>query len=151
LERQLEFLGRVLPLESVAVSIQEDWLERCQALERRAVWAVVDPEAPALTAVQAVARALPLDRWTFLHHVDMRVWELEVFRLLAQRAVDGEAEAVVPVQEGRRGHPVLLAPGLQDALLALDPARDRLDVWLRSRRVVDIPVPSPCIHDNWNS
>lgn len=151
LERQLEFLGKVLPLESVAVSIQADWLERCRALEPRVVWAPVDPEAPALAAVLALARAQPLERWTFLYHVDMRVWEPELFRLLAARAAEGGAEAVVPVQGGRRGHPVLLSPGLRDSLLALNPGKDRLDVWLRSRSVAEFPVPQTCVHDNWNS
>ena len=150
LERQLEFLAKIIPVESLAVSIQADWLERCRALEPGAVWVAVDPEAPALAAVLALARALPLDRWTFLYHVDMRVWEPEVFRILAERAADGGSEAVVPVQGGRRGHPVLLSPGLKDALLALDPARDRLDGWLRSRRVAEAAVPYPCVHDNWN-
>ena len=112
---------------------------------------MVDPEAPALASVQALARALPLDRWTFLYHVDMRVWEPEVFSLLAGRASAGATEAVVPVQGERRGHPVLLSPGLKDALLALDPGQDRLDVWLRSRRVVEAAVPYRCVHDNWNS
>ncbi|MCX5794266.1 MAG: NTP transferase domain-containing protein [Elusimicrobia bacterium] len=151
LERQLEFLGLVLPLENVAVSIQESWLQRCRILEPRAVWVPVDPEAPALAAILALARALPLERWTFLYHVDMRVWEPELFRLLAERAAEGGAEAVVPVQGGRRGHPVLLSPGLRDSLLALNPVKDRLDVWLRSRRVVEVPVPYLCVHDNWNS
>jgi len=152
LQRQLEFLRGVLPASDIAVSIQADWLERCRALEPRAVWAVSDPEAAALASVQALARALPLQRWTFLCHVDMRVWEPEVFGLLAQRAASSEdVEAWAPIEGGRRGHPVLLSPRLQDGLLALDPGRDRLDFWLRSRRVVDIPVPYPCIHDNWNS
>jgi CTP:molybdopterin cytidylyltransferase MocA len=151
LERQLEFLGTILPLESVAVSIQEGWLERCRALAPRVAWTPVDPEAPALAAVLALARALPLARWTFLYHVDMRVWEPEVFSLLAQAAASQEAEALAPLEGGRRGHPVLLSPRLESGLLALDPGRDRLDLWLRSRRVEAVPVPHPCIHDNWNS
>jgi CTP:molybdopterin cytidylyltransferase MocA len=151
LERQLEFLGKVLTVERVAVSIQEGWLECCRALEPRAVWTPVDPEAAALGAVLALARALPLARWTFLYHVDMRIWEPEVFSLLAQAAASQESDALAPLEGGRRGHPVLLSPRVQQGLLALDPGRDRLDVWLRSRRVVEVPVPHPCIHDNWNS
>lgn len=151
LQRQVEFLRGLLPASDVAVSVQADWLERCRALEPGAAWVPADPEAAALASVQALARALPLRRWTFLYHVDMRVWEPELFRLLAGRAAEGGAEAVVPARGGRRGHPVLLSPRLQEGLLALDAARDRLDCWLRSRRVAELPVPYPCIHDNWNS
>lgn len=153
LERQLEFLRTIVPVENIGVSIQPDWEERCRTLEPRAVWTAVAPEAPALAAVLAVARALPLRRWTFLLHVDMRVWEPEVFRLLAGRAAAGEAEgveAVAPAQGGRCGHPVLLSPKLSDGLLALDPAVARLDHWLRSRRVAQAQVSAACIHDNWN-
>jgi CTP:molybdopterin cytidylyltransferase MocA len=152
LERQLDFLGKFLPLESVAVSIQEPWVRRCQVLTPRVVWAAVDPGTPALASVQALARALPLKRWTFLYHVDMRVWEPRVFSLLARRAVSSEeADAWAPLEGGRRGHPVLLSPRLQGGLLSLDPGRDRLDLWLRSCRVADVPVAYSCIHDNWNS
>jgi CTP:molybdopterin cytidylyltransferase MocA len=152
LERQLGFLVEVLSLDNVAVSIQADWMERCRDLEPSVVWVPVDPEAPVLAAVLALARALPLTRPTFLYHVDMRVWEPEVFGLLERRADSSqEADAWVPLEGGRRGHPVLLSPRLRDGLLALDPDQDRLDLWLRSRRVVDILAPYPCIHDNWNS
>ena len=126
LQRQLEFLRKVLPVSDVAVSIQADWLERCRALEPRAVWVVTDPEAAALASVQALVRMLPLRRKTFLYHVDMRVWEPEVFGLLAQRAAASEeADAWAPLEGGRRGHPVLLSPRLQDGLLVL-PARKPL-------------------------
>jgi CTP:molybdopterin cytidylyltransferase MocA len=151
LQRQLEFLRGILPASDVAVSIQADWLERCQALEPRAAWVAVDPEAAALASLQALVRALPLRRPAFFYHVDMRVWEPELFRLLERGAAGSpEADAWAPLEGERRGHPVLLSARLQDGLLALDPGRDRLDLWLRSRRVVDVPVPYPCIHDNWN-
>jgi CTP:molybdopterin cytidylyltransferase MocA len=150
LERQLDFLRGLFPAPSIAVSIQADWLERCRALEPAAVWVPVDAEAPALTSVLALARALPLTRPAFLYHVDMRAWEAEVFGILAERGAAGGADAVVPVEGGRRGHPVLLLPQIEDGLLVLDPERDRLDVWLRSRSLAEMEVPCPCIHDNWN-
>ncbi len=143
-----------MPLERVAVSIQVDWAERCRSLSPRPQWVAVDPDAPALDSVLALARALPLDRWTFLYHVDMRVWEQELFRLLERGIPAAQAsgdEALIPVHDGRGGHPVLLSPGLKTALAALDPSRDRLDVWLRSRRAAQAQVPYPCIHDNWNT
>ncbi|HAM34613.1 MAG TPA: hypothetical protein DEB40_03100 [Elusimicrobia bacterium] len=149
LRRQLDFLCGFIAGERIAVSIQPDWLRRCQALDGRVQWVGVDPQAPALAAVLALARALPLDHWTYLIHVDMRVWQPEVYGLLAKRALPG-TEAVVPVQGGRRGHPVLLSPRLKGVLSLLDPGRDRLDSWLRARDVAVVDVPFPCIHDNWN-
>jgi len=154
LERQLEFLRGLMPLESVAVSIQTDWLERCRTLAPAVKWVGVDPDAPALDSVLALARELPLDRWTFLYHVDMRVWEQELFQLLEWGIPAAEAagdEALIPVQDGRGGHPVLLSSTLKTPLAALDPSRDRLDLWLRSRRAAQAQVPYPCIHDNWNT
>jgi len=154
LERQIEFLRGVIPTGGIAASVQAGWEERCRALRGGVRWVAVDPAAPALASVLALAKALPLDRWTFLLHVDMRVWEPGIFRALAGRIPAAESagvEALVPVQAGRRGHPVLLSPRLKEALAALDPARDRLDLWLRSRRVAEIEAASPCIHDNWNS
>jgi len=151
LERQLEFLRSLMPWESVAVSIQADWLKRCQALAPAVKWVGVDPDAPALDSILALARVLPLDRWTFLYHVDMRVWERAVFEALAGEAGKASGcDALVPAQGGRRGHPVVLSPSLRTSFAGLDPAQDRLDLWLRSRRVAEVSVPFECVHDNWN-
>jgi CTP:molybdopterin cytidylyltransferase MocA len=153
LQRQLEFLGECLPTAAVAVSIQADWADRCRALSVGVRWVKVDPEAPALASVLALSSSLPMDRWTFLFHVDMRVWEPGLFELLAQGIPDAEGqglEAFVPTHAGKRGHPVLLSPVLKVPLAELDPARDRLDLWLRSRRVREVAVSYPCIRDNWN-
>lgn len=153
LARQLTFLRKVAPARRIAVSMQAGWERRCRLLEPAAVWAAVSPDAPAMASVLALARALPLERWTFLLHVDMRVWEAEVFRLLAEGVGAAEevgCEALLPAQGGRRGHPVLLSPALKAGLEALDPERDRLDDWLRSRRVREVAVPYACVHDNWN-
>ncbi|MDD5656826.1 MAG: NTP transferase domain-containing protein [Elusimicrobia bacterium] len=148
LERQLEFLKELFSPDRIAVSIQAGWLDRCRKLDSSVQWTVADPDAPALASLLALARGLPLRRWTFIHHVDMRVWERGLFTALAGRAKD--CDAVAPVHEGRRGHPVLLAPALGRALDELDPQRDRLDVWLRGRRVIEVPVPYPRALDNWN-
>ncbi|MFA6002780.1 MAG: NTP transferase domain-containing protein [Elusimicrobiota bacterium] len=153
LQRQLDFLKGLFPPERIAVSVQKDWLTRCSAWDPRVHWVPVDPEAPALAAVLALARVLPLDDWTFLHHVDMRVWEPGLFRDLERAAPAAQREgieALVPVHEGRRGHPVLLSSAIKAGLLALEPARDRLDVWLRSRKVGEFSAAYACIHDNWN-
>ncbi len=153
LERQLEFMGSLWTPERIAVSIQTDWKERCQVLNPQIRWVAVDPEAPALASILALARALPLDAWTFCFHVDMRLWEPELFKDLASRLTQAETdgiEALVPACQGRRGHPVLLSPRLKNALLGLNPEKDRLDHWLMSRKAEVMEVPFPCVLDNWN-
>jgi len=151
LNRQIEFLRRLFPAGRIAASIQAEWLERCRAVDAGVLWVPVDPEAPALASAQALARALPLKRWSFLYHVDMRVWEPALFGRLSGKIETEEADAFVPVHAGRRGHPVLFSPALNDALLALAPATERLDFWLHSLRVVEVEVPDACVHDNWNT
>ncbi len=153
LARQIEFLRGIFPAERIAVSIQPGWEERCRLLDPGICWTAVDPQAPALASVLALARTLPLDRWTFLYHVDMRVWEPELWRFLADRVVEADKdgfEALAPCFQGAKGHPILLSPRIKDALSVLDPAKDRLDHWLSSRRVSVVEVPFACIRDNWN-
>lgn len=154
LARQLEFLLKRFPPGSVAVSIQKDWLERCRALAPKAVWVPSDPEAPAFASLKALMAALPLSKWAFLYHVDMPVWDEELFYLLASFVPKPGAEpyeAVVPTHAGRGGHPVLLAPSLAADLRALDPITGRLDAFLKTRRVHRVDVPQPCVLENWNS
>lgn len=153
LARQFDFLLKRFPPMRVAVSVQEEWLAKCRALHPLVQWVPVDPDAPVLTSLLALVRAVPLDSWAFLYHVDMPVWEDELWYLLSShRPADAAdaAEAVVPMHGGRGGHPVLLSPALADQLGALDPARDRLDVWLRGRRVKRVEVPYSCVVENWN-
>ncbi|MDE2291022.1 MAG: nucleotidyltransferase family protein [Elusimicrobia bacterium] len=152
LARQLEFLLGMFPPDAVAVSVQEGWLDRCRALNADVRWVPVDPDASPLAALKALLAASPLESWAFLHHVDMPVWDGGLWGFLASFASGSEEapEAVVPAYGGRGGHPVLLSPRLAGGLAALDPERDRLDVWLRSRRVRRIEVPYPCAVENWN-
>lgn len=146
LERQAGFLlSRSL---EVAVSIQAEWLERCRAISRDVRWVPVDPDLPPLASLQALTKALPLSGWASLHHVDMPVWEAGLFDALESAL--GE-EALVPVYEGKGGHPLLLSPALAGPLAALDPAKDRLDEWLRTRKVVRLDVPFACVRENWNA
>jgi CTP:molybdopterin cytidylyltransferase MocA len=153
LQSQLDFIRPRFPAPEVRVSVQEAWVPKCRKLEPAAAWVPVDPAMTALGALQALWRAAPPSGWSFLWHVDMPVWEPGLFDVLraALPAADAErADAVAPVQDGRKGHPVVLAACLGGDLLALDPAKDRLDHFLRTRRVREVPVPYPCIHSNWN-
>ena len=151
LQRQLDFLLGLFEPERIAVSIQADWSERCRALHGKVRWVPENPDAPPMEAIQALAKAAPMERWTFLYHVDMPVWEAGLFEALSERAVSADGvEAFAPVKGGSKGHPVLLSPSLQAALLGLDAGRDRLDHWLRGRREEAVEVPYDCIHSNWN-
>jgi CTP:molybdopterin cytidylyltransferase MocA len=151
LERQLRFLCGHFEAGRIAISIQEPWLARARALDGGVRWTPVDPDAPMLAAVQALLRAAGPGP-AFLHHVDMPVWEAELFEALdaAARAWPAAA-ACMPVHAGRRGHPVLLTERAAADVLALDPARDRLDAWLRTARAREVPVDSPCVLENWNA
>lgn len=84
----------------------------------------------------------------------MPVWDEGLFRALSDRALSAEAagmEAIVPVEGGKGGHPVLLSPALGPSLAGLDSSKDRLDRWLASRKVDRFEVSYPCIHENWNT
>jgi CTP:molybdopterin cytidylyltransferase MocA len=59
-------------------------------------------------------------------------------------------EALAPVCGGRKGHPIVLSPKLAPLIAALDPAKDRLDFWLRTRKEKTVDAPFLCIHENWN-
>ncbi len=154
LERQMEFLLALFRPSSIAVTIQEAWRERVSQLDRGVVWVAEDPDSSPLAALQSLAAAAPLKSWAFVYHVDMPLWVPGLFEALARR-VPGAAreglEALAPVHAGRKGHPALLSPSLASPLAALDPQKDRLDYWLRTRREGTVEVPYGCIHENWNA
>ncbi|MBI4669090.1 MAG: nucleotidyltransferase family protein [Elusimicrobia bacterium] len=106
----------------------------------------------ALDSLQRLLKAKPMDQWGFVYHVDMPIWEPQLFQRLAGRAVKcgGGVKAVAPAYQGKGGHPVLLSPGLDKKLLALDPGKDRLDIWLKSQKIDRLEVPFPCVLENWN-
>ncbi len=148
LERQLRFLRTLVSPTEMFVSIQPAWERRCAALEPEACWVSVDPETSPLSALQHLLRAGEAGRG-FVWHVDMPFWEKEAapaFSALA--AAKGAARA--PVQGGRRGHPIFLEAEAASRVLKLDPAKDRLDAFLRGEGTVEVPVDSPIVHANWN-
>ena len=146
LERQLDFLKTRFAPGEIAVSIQEDWRERCAKLDGSVRWVGVDPEKPPMAAIVALLKAAPSAESAFLYHVDMPLWETKLFDALSAAA----GEAVVPTYEGKKGHPVLLSAKTLKELAQADPAKDRLDFWLRSRPTTAVEVPYPCIHENLN-
>ena len=145
LEAHLDFFRGLVGPGALFVAIQDEWHPRCAALGGDARWVAADPEASPLSSLQRLIAASGAHR-SFVLHVDMPIFEREVYETLMKTPGD----AVVPVFEGRRGHPVLLKPSLLAEVARLDPAKDRLDAFLRSRAVVEVPVSSPAIHRNLN-
>lgn len=144
LEAQLGFLSTVTAPENVDIAIQKEWLERCRALSPRVNWIAADPDASPLASLQALLAATPRSA-SFILHVDMPVFDLRVWRAL--EAAKGDA---APAFEGRRGHPVLLTAETLEDVKALNPAKDRLDVFLRGRNVAEVPVTTDVILANLN-
>lgn len=144
LEAQLGFLATVTEPENIDIAIQGEWLESCRELSPRVNWIATDPEGTALASLQALLVAAPRAR-SFVIHVDMPAFDLRVWRALA--AVPGDA---VPVYEGLRGHPVLLTAATLDEVMLLEPSISRLDRFLRSRAVTEVPVATDVILANLN-
>ncbi len=152
IERQLDFLLHLFVPENVVVSVQQDWLTRCRQVNPHVRWTAVDPSASPLASLQELLKALPPGQGFFLHHIDMPVFDREVFAALARAASqDAAAGAAVPVHGGRRGHPVFIKAAEVSSVLRLDPARDRLDHWLRTRKAVEVEVAFAGIHENLNN
>ncbi len=59
-------------------------------------------------------------------------------------------EAVHPEYAGKGGHPVLLTPSCLLAIMGEDPARSRLDDFLKRQGALRLPVDDPTVVLNWN-
>ncbi len=145
LQEHLEFFGRRLGPGSVSAAIQAEWTQRCRALSPSATWVAADPDAAPLDSLQRLIAASPKTR-SFVLHVDMPVFDAGVYEELW--SADGDA--VVPIFDGRRGHPVLLSAQALAQVAALDARQDRLDAWLRTRHVLEVPVTTDVIFRNHN-
>jgi CTP:molybdopterin cytidylyltransferase MocA len=145
LQDHVEFFSRRLGAASLSIAIQPDWLDRCRALSGATTWVTADPDAYPLDSLQRLIKASPLVR-SFVLHVDMPVFDVSVYETLW----DETGDAIVPVFDGRRGHPVLLSPSALEEITKLDSKVDRLDVWLRSKHVLEVPVSTDVIFKNIN-
>ncbi len=150
LKKQIDFLLGLFDPERLTVSIQEDWLAKCRMINERVKWVAVDPEAAPLASLQALIKASPMVRWSFVYHVDHPVFEQAVFQMLLRETANAKASAFVPVSDAKRGHPLLVSHGLGPKILELDPAKDRLDAFMRTQTVSEVLVPFPCVLENWN-
>lgn len=151
LEKQIDFLLNHFEPSAIAVSIQQDWRERCLKINKEIRWTATDPQAQPLASLIPLLKSSSPAHWTFIYHVDMPVWQVKLFETLAACARWSKgAEAVVPAYKGERGHPVLISPQLKQTIEALNPETDRLDFFLRSRAVETVDVPFACVHENFN-
>ena len=145
LEAQLIFFQGLVGNKNISIAIQKEWHERCSVLAPDATWVSADPDAYPLGSLQALISASPAAR-SYVLHVDMPVFLRSVYEDLWKTSGD----AVAPTFGGRRGHPVLLTPNALAEISRLDPAQDRLDVWLRGHHVAEVPVSTGVIHLNLN-
>jgi CTP:molybdopterin cytidylyltransferase MocA len=145
LEAHLDFFRGLFGASRISVAIQEEWRERCAALSPETTWVAADPDASPLDTLQKLIAASPAEL-SFVLHVDMPVFDRGVYEALLRC----EGFAVVPSFDGRRGHPVLLTAEALTHLSLLDPAKDRLDVWLKERGAEEVCVAVPSVHLNLN-
>ena len=145
LEAHLNFFRGLVGASRISVAIQEEWRARCAALSPGANWVAANPDAHPLDSLQRLIAASPVAR-SFVLHVDMPVFERSVYEALWKTDVD----AAAPTFGGRRGHPVLLSPAALARVSKLDPARDRLDVWLKTQAVEEVAVSAAAINLNLN-
>ena len=116
-----------------------------------------DPDRGPFSSLQAGLQRLGEGsdpRAAFVLPVDVPAPSVAVWEALEAALVPGdELDAVVPLFEGRGGHPVLLAPPFQAHLLRRDPAsaEARLDVALRAAHIRNVPVVDPRVRLNLNA
>ncbi|MDE2490742.1 MAG: nucleotidyltransferase family protein [Elusimicrobia bacterium] len=145
LEAQLGFLSGLVGEGGLSVAIQPEWRARAAALSPRVLWVGADPDAPPLDTLRRLVAASPPAR-SFVLHVDMPVFDRAVWEALWA----SHAPAAVPDFGGRRGHPVLLSCAALADVARLDPAKDRLDAFLRARGAAAVPVAADSVLLNLN-
>lgn len=152
LEHQLDALDAV-GAEAVLVLgfDRQRYLESLPELEDRASVVINPaPEHGPFSSLQCGLRVSGSP--AFVLPVDVPVPVADVWQAL-RRTLTERVDAVVPVHEGRGGHPVLLAPALVTHVLGL-PADSRLDHVLRewdADRIARIPVLDRRVRLNLNA
>ncbi len=92
---------------------------------------------------------VPPDRWALVLPVDVIGLRTETLSALLHTD-ETDCDAIQPVFQGRKGHPVLLSPNYVRHLLTLDPLTNRLDHQLHQARVRLVDVPDPAVRSNCN-
>jgi molybdenum cofactor cytidylyltransferase len=99
-------------------------------------------ESGRTSSIQAGLAALaPAATWTLLALVDMPLVRPDSVRAIvaATHGADPAIDVVVPVKDGRRGHPIALRRSLFPRIAALGPD-EPLHVVVRAARGLDVPV-----------
>jgi len=140
--------GMLPHVGAILVSVQADWKAKLSRHSPKVCLISADPDLPMLASLQELIAARGSDYNAFVHHVDMPVPDGALLKALSGAL--GQAEAAVPVYKGKRGHPALLSHRLFDPILALDGQKERLDEFLHTREVVEVPVDQPSVLENRN-
>jgi CTP:molybdopterin cytidylyltransferase MocA len=107
------------------------------------------------SSIQEGLRALsPVSRGALLHQVDFPEVRAETVRALVASFAGlprSEGQILVPVEGGRRGHPIVLGRSIWPEVAALSADEPLRTVVHRDpARVVEVAVPDPGIHRNRN-
>lgn len=152
----LEIGGR-RAVEVVVAALREAGVARvlvvlgCHAAEIRAAAKLPDAtlvenpdwETGRTSSLQAGLRQVPDAAVAALvAPVDMPYVRATTVAAIIRAAERSKAEAIVPVHDGRRGHPVLLARSLFPRVLALGPDQPLRDV-VRAARVQEVATDDP--------
>ncbi len=106
----------------VLVTAPED--EELRAWARQAGVEVAinpDPERGMLSSIQEGLAALPRDQILLVSPADLPRLRPESVAGLLRRMIAAGAPLAVPVYQGKRGHPLAIAPALIPEILTLDP------------------------------
>jgi molybdenum cofactor cytidylyltransferase len=80
-----------------------------------------DPERGMLSSIQEGLAALPRDQILLVSPADLPNLRSESVAELLRRTIAARAPLAVPVYQGKRGHPLAIAPALIPEILTLDP------------------------------
>ena len=103
-----------------------------------------EPERGMLSSIQEGLAALPRDQILLVSPADLPNLRAESVAELLRRTIDVDAPLAVPVYQGKRGHPLAIAPALIPEILTLDPGiglkqlRDR-----HAAGLLEVPVDDP--------
>ena len=80
-----------------------------------------DPDRGMLSSIQEGLAALPRDQILLVSPADLPRLRAGSVAELLRRMVDARAPLAVPVHQGKRGHPLAIAPALIPEIFTLDP------------------------------
>lgn len=114
------------------------------------------PQDGPFSSLQAGLKCLPEGCGSFVMPIDVPIPDATVFAAMSQQAQNSAVRAVVPVYQGRRGHPVWLAKPLLSELRLRDPHShdSRLDHILRglpAPQIIEVAVQDSRVTLNLNS